>query len=262
MIQQVAGAELGAERALVAGGPGDPPDRLRASGIPPDEAVIPGKNDQAGRRLGHGLRKIAGQPSHHDPADEDAEVGTDGAPGGREDIGERSADGDLERLRSGDQPGHGQEFAGDRAVEPDIDQRFHVENDGADVLGQAARTDDPPHDFIDQHELIARGIDIVEGLDRDFRRAASGEAGDEIPVLFLDPDDPAAGRDALHGRGQPGEEFIGAVGQQLLVFMDEGLAFGGVDDERIDGRGEFDRGGEPGAPAADNAVIEDDVYHV
>ncbi len=172
MVEEVAGAELGAERALVAGRPGDPPDGSRPPGVAAEERMIPRQDDQPRRRLGHRLREVVGQPAHHGPADEDAEVGLERAARGGDDIRERGADGRFQGHGAGHQAGHGQGLAGHRPAAADIDQRLHVLDHGVHVLGQAAGPDDPAGDLVDQDELVARGIYVVQGMDLDAGRAS------------------------------------------------------------------------------------------
>ncbi len=169
MSQQVAGAEVGAITALVAGGaPPLDPRPQRATEVA-NHSVVFGQHDQAGGGLGDRLGEALGQPTHHRPAHHHRVVllsprrpTGDLDPASPDDgLTDGGANGQIQGLGLVDRAGDGQQAVGDGnpLLRPgDVEQRAHVLDDAAHVKRQPRLRNQPPRDLVDQDELVASGV--------------------------------------------------------------------------------------------------------
>ncbi len=123
-----------------------------------------------------------------------------------------------------------------------------------DVLREAAGGDHLPGDVVDEDELVAGGVGVGERNDADARRHLGLQGRDDVVVLVLDPDDRFCGADAVHGRPEAAEHGLRLVLQQLLVLVEERLAFGRVHEEDGGLRLELHSSGEAPAASSDDPV--------
>ena len=257
MAEKIARAELRAEAALVAGGAADAGDLRPLCGMAADDGVIRGKDDDAAGGLGDGLVDAGGGASHHDAAEEDAEVADGGSAGCGDDLAEGDADGDADGDGVADGSGDGEVLVGNGLVEADVEHGLDVGDEGADVLGEAAGWDDATGDHVDEDELVAGGVDVRERRDADAGGYLGFEGGDDVVVLLLDADNALLRADDLHHGLHAAEEWGGVVVEEFLVFMEEGLTLGSVGDDEGDGRRELGCGGKAAAAGSDDAEFGD-----
>ena len=64
------------------------------------------------------------------------------------------------------------------------------------------------------------------------------------------------GPDQSHGDGGSFDDVIDVIAEHLFVFMQQRLALGGIDQNRIGLCGEFDVGGKPGPAGPHNSRLE------
>ena len=213
------------------------------------------------RGLRDRLVEGAGGPGHHDPAQQDGDVGL-GRPAGRRDhLADRRAHRDAERHRLLHGAGHGQELVGDRPAEADVDERLDVHDQGAHVAGKAAGRDHPPGDVVHEDELVARRVGVREGKRPHSRGQGRLQRPDHVLVLVLDPDDALARADAVHRHLEAGEHRRGLVPEQLLVLVQQRLALGAVHDDERDRRLQLHLGREAAAARSHHAALFDGQPH-
>ena len=75
-------------------------------------------------------------------------------------------------------------------------------------------------------------------------------------VFFLDADDAPRGPHQPHADGQAFQHVVDVGAEHLLVLVQQRLAFGGVDDDRVGFAGQLDVGGETGAAGPDHPRLE------
>ena len=84
-------------------------------------------------------------------------------------------------------------------------------------------------------------------------------------VLFLDADDAPLGPDQPHADGRAFDHVVDVGAEHFLVFVQQRLALGGVDEDGVGLAGELDVGGKAGPAGPDHARLENvlnrDVSH-
>ena len=142
-------------------------------------------------------------------------------------------------------------------------------NTGADVLAEHAdigRQATGWHFFagedLDQLFLATRGVLGGEDLER-VAALLQGltQCGNGFRFVVLDTNQHLVGLNQLHQDIDTGDQLAGAFAHQYIVSGDVRLAFGAVDDQRVDllrgARGELGRAGEAGATQATDAGLAD-----
>ena len=135
-------------------------------------------------------------------------------------------------------------------------KRADVGHHGPHIKGQAERRDGAAEQFVHQDVLVARRVEVVQfgQLDAgpgDRAREHRGDRG----VFALDRDDAA---DSAHGRhhGLERPDDLGRVaGHDVLVRVEQRLAFAAVGDDGFDRGVVLDVGRKPGPAFADHPGI-------
>ena len=89
-----------------------------------------------------------------------------------------------------------------------------------------------------------------------FRGELRPQQVDHVQVFFLDADDAPAGPDQPHADGQAFQHVVDVGAEHLFVFVQQGLALGRVDDDRIGFTGQLYVGREAGAAGPDYTSLE------
>ena len=140
-----------------------------------------------------------------------------------------------------------------------VDGRLDVHHHGVHGQGDAARRNDPAEGVVDEDELVARRVGVAQGADLHALRQPGAEQLDHVLVFFLDADDGPTGPDELHGGGHAFDGGVEVIAEDFLVFMEQRLALGRVEQHGIGLAGEFDVGGEAGPARADHARLGDHI---
>ena len=218
------------------------------------ERVRDRQHHDTAQRLGHRFIEAAGQASHHHAAEQRRHIVFRRPASRLDEVADPNPYRDAQRDRRADRAGDGQVLVGHGAVDADVHQRLDIDHHGADVFRQASGRDDAANRVVDQQELVAGRVGVAERQDADaggqLRRQRLLHGG----VLVLDPDDALLGRHEPHDRREAAEHRRRLVLHQLLVFVEQRLTLGAVDDHRGDARGQFDRRGETASAGADDPV--------
>ena len=151
--------------------------------------------------------------------------------------------------------GHGEVFVRHRPVEADVHQGFNVGDGCVHILGQAAGRNHASGDHVHEDELVAGGVTVRQRNDADAGRRLALQRGNDVVVLLLDADDAFARADHLHGHAHAAQERLGVVVEQFLVFVQQGLALGGVGNHQGGAGLELDGRGKSAAARADDAEL-------
>src|SRR6202142_2426734 len=262
VAEEVAGAEFGAEAALVAGRSADPFDVLPLALVAREERVSSRQDDQAAGGFRDGIVEAGGRLGHHHSAHQHPEIGDRWAAGRGDQMGEGRTHGDPEGHGRLDRAGYGEDLVGHGAIESDVDQGFDVQDHGAGVAGESAGGDDAAGDVVDQNELVAGGVGVGQRENADPRACLSRQGLKDVGVFLLDRDHSFGGSGAFHGDGQAAEHGAGVVGHEPLVLVREGPTLGSVHDDERDLGAELDVGGEACATGADDAELFEAVGHL
>ena len=139
----------------------------------------------------------------------------------------------------------------------DVHGGLDVHHHGADGQGNAARRNHPAQHVVDQNELVAGRIGVAERGHVHVAGNLRPQQVDHVAILFLDADDPALGADQAHADGRACQHVVDVAAQHFLVLVQQGLAFGRVDQDGVGFSGQFDVGGKPRAARPDHARLED-----
>ena len=168
VADDVARAQLGAQQALLAGGARSLQNGAVAGGTAANQNVIGGQYQQAAGGLGHRRVERGGELAHHRATVDVSRVGDRRAAGQRQHFAQSDADRNGDGDRMGDCAGDGQRSRGDRRCVVDgarqVDQRQHVVDRDADVLGQAGGRDAPTGRQPDGDHFVAGRIDVLEDV--------------------------------------------------------------------------------------------------
>ena len=260
--QEVAGAELGAEAALVARRLPDQRACSIVGAVAPRKDVALGEAEQGPRRAGHDLVEALHELAHHHPAHQDVSdpvrVGTHRA----QDVAVAGADRRADGHRLGHVAGDGQVLVGHRPIEGHVEQGLDVHDHAPDVEGESAGRDDPPGRFVHGQELVPGRVVVPEGVDGDPRlRLAQADLRDQVLVLLLDRDDRPIRPDLTGDLEQTIEDPVEVVPQDLLVLVEQRLALRRVHDHRVRGGLELLVGREPRTPGTDDSVRSYSLQH-
>ena len=144
---------------------------------------------------------------------------------------------------------------GDGLVQRDIHQRLDVGDDRVDILGQPAGRNHAASDHVDEDEFIAGRVTIRQGLDANARGHLGLKCGDDFVILLLDSDHAFTRADQVHGHLHAAQEGLGVVMKQLLVLVQQGLAFSRVGNDHRNRGFELYRGGKTAAARAHDPVF-------
>ncbi len=259
VAQQVARAELGAVAALVAGRLPDPVHVLLGLAFAGDQVVVLGKEDKPGGSLGDNLIEIEGERTHHDAADENAELRHGGAARQVDDVVERRAQRDPKRLRLPDGAGDRNELVRDSKAlvgEVDVVKGLDVVDHAADFERDTGGRDQPAGGDVNQLVFVAGGIEIAQQDQLDgLRLQVSLDGFDGGCILLFDAELALAGLGGLHHEVHPGEDLSREALHELEVFVDQGLALSAVGDHGFDLGFGLDVSGEACAASADHAEL-------
>ena len=134
----------------------------------------------------------------------------------------------------------------------DVVERLDILHNAAHIDGQTAFRYHAAHHVVDQHLLIAGGIEVAQLGDGDV--AAAGQVllqvGDDILVLALDPQNTPLRAGRFHGRPQAGDYLRRVMDEELLVHMGQRFALRAIGDDHLGAGLELDVGGKarPASP--------------
>ena len=220
-----------------------------------DEAVRGGQHDDAAGGLGDRNVQAGRRLGHHHAAQEHAEIVTVAPPAASMTSPMVMPTGTRSVTGVGHRAGHGEVFVRHRLIEADVDQRLDIGDGYVHILGQAAGRNDAAGDEVNQDEFIACRVDIRQGHNPHTGGAMRSRAAMISWYLSLTPMAASAAPTSLHGHAQAAQKRLGVVMQQLLVFVQQGLAFSGVDDHQRDPGFELHSRGKAAAARAHNAQL-------
>ncbi len=138
----------------------------------------------------------------------------------------------------------------------DVHGGFHVHHHRAHGQGDAAGRNHAAQHVVNENELVAGGIGVAKRGHVHVSGELRPQQVDHVAVLFLNADDAPRGPHQAHADGQALQHVVDVGAEHLLVLVQQGLAFGRIDDDRIGFSGQLDVGGETGAAGADYSRLE------
>ena len=119
----------------------------------------------------------------------------------------------------------------------------------------AARRNDAAEHVVDQDEFVAGRIGVAQRGHVHVLGQLGPQQVDDVAVLLLDADDAALGADQFHAGSHAFDHGVGILAEHFFVFVQQGLALGGVEEQRIGLPAEFDVGGKAGAAGPHNSRL-------
>jgi len=225
--------------------------------------------DDAAGGFGDGLVNAIEQLAHHRAAVHKIRFGGGDAAG----TGDHLAQWGANRHGDGDRVGHGardgQGAVGHRRVVVhracQVDQRQHIVDRHAHILGQRGRRHPPSGGHPDGDDLVTGRVNVFQDVDAHVAGQQRLHGGNGFNVFGLEGDDAFSCTDCLHGQLQAAHQLICVFDGELLVHLEQRLTFSGVDQVNLGRAHQFDVGRETGAAGADDAggaSFEGNVVHV
>jgi len=223
------------------------------------------EHSDAARSLGDRHAEVSEGEAHHRAARDDSNRFLPESAGGLD----QGSVGDTDRheqvfwrldSRSGDRDDAVREGLSAQDGPCDCGSGAHVDDNHSDIERQAARRHRAPERRED--ELLLGPLRVFRSDREDFDTRTVGRAAhglDSLRLVVFDPDD-----DAIRARGpcrqkRPTDDRPWSLDHQAVVRREVGLALATVDQQGVDGSLgislQLDRGGEGGAPHADQARI-------
>ena len=125
------------------------------------------------------------------------------------------------------------------------------------MQGNSARRNHPAKHVENQDEFIARRISISQGSHVHVSRQFGSHQFDDVAVFFLDADNAAPRADEFHTGVHAFDHRVGKLPQYFFIFMQQGFALGGIEQQRIGFSAQFYVRGKARAPGANDSSLGD-----